>query len=238
MAADDQSIGEAANQYVTAPDVITPLETGVDPGGEEGASTMTFTSRPATPDERFRRALATPGLSGRAVPKLIDALSRYGQMAEDNSPLVMKDNPYPGVSIVTSRSGRGGMHVVEDPNAGGMAEALKPTYTEDPITGSRTLLYGKTAQSTGFNPTKAQPQILKAAQDEEGNAIPGYYIDGQGKLHDTRSALQKSLGTSTSAPAGGQALPLPKDKGKLLKGKVYQTSRGLATWDGANFVKQ
>jgi hypothetical protein len=194
QAADDQSLGDAVNRYANAPDVAQPLVT--DDSGEDDPESPT-TMRPATPDERFRYALGTPGLSGRAIPKLIDALDKYGQNGAGNK--------------------------------------LAPEYTEDPVTGSRALLYGKTAQPTGFNPSKAAPQllpqhdedgnlvgwsqldakgkstfipnktsaVLKTARDESGNELPGYYVDNQGKLHDTRSALQKSLGTdATPKPAG------------------------------------
>lgn len=232
LAADDQSIGDAVNRYANAPDKTAPLL--ADDTGGEGPTTM----RPATPDERFKYALGTPGLSGRAVPKLIDALSKYGQSVEDNSPTVLKDNPYPGVSVIVPRGGRGAMHVVNDPNSPG--EKLNPTYTEDPVTGARALLYGKSAEPTGFNPAKAAPTLmpqhdeegnlvgwsqldarghatfiankagsgkLKTATDEAGNPIPGYYVDPQGKLHDTRSALEKSLGTAKVAPDAKSAAP-------------------------------
>lgn len=229
QAADDQSLGQALNRYANAPDVEAPLVTDQDQGPESPT-----VMRAATPDERVRYAMATPGLSGRAVPRLLDALDKYNQSLEQGAaPAVLKDNPYPGVSLIL---GRGGVHVVQDPNAGAAGEKLTPTYTEDPVTGARALLFGKTAQSTGFNPAKAAPQlvpqhdekgnlvgwsqldsrghgtfipnrtsaVLKSAVDESGNELPGYYVDSQGKLHDTRSAMEKTLGTKASptpAPA-------------------------------------
>lgn len=248
QAADDQGIGDAVNRASNAPDVPVPLVMDdMDPNGPESPTTM----RPATWDERMRYALATPGLSGRAVPKLIEALTKYGESIGDNSPTVLKDNPYPGVSVIVPRGGRGAMHVVEDPNAAG--NKLSAEYTEDPVTGSRALLYGKTAQPTGFNPSKATPQllpqhdeqgnlvgwsqldargkatfipnktsaVLKTARDESGNELPGYYVDSQGKIHDTRSALQKSLGTGGATKAEAPAYKSQDDVVAAFKaGKV------------------
>jgi len=235
MAQDDMSIGAAVNRYANAPVVAAGYDTEPTPGSTGGAGTGASTMREPTADERFRYALATPGLSGRAVPKLIESLTRYGEAGD--APMVIKDNPYPGLSIVTSRTGRGGIHVVEDPNAAGASDALKPNYTEDPVTGARTLLYGKQAITTGFNPAKSGASLtaqhdedgnlvgwsqtnakgqavwipnktgakLKQATDDNGQPVLGFYVDNGGKVIDARSAMQKTLGITPAAPAKASA---------------------------------
>jgi hypothetical protein len=172
QAQDDQSIGSFLKSYADAPPVSTPAQE-IDYGGEEPATT-----RDRTPAERFHYALSESPVTGRAVPRLIDALAKYGHM-EDDQPVVVKDNPYPGMAMVTSRSGRGGVHVVTDPKVGKNSETLAPTYTEDPVTGARALLYGKSAQSTGFNPAKAAPQLVPQ-HDDDGNLVGWSQLDARG----------------------------------------------------------
>jgi hypothetical protein len=40
-----------------------------------------------------------------------------------------------------------------------------------------------------------------------------------------------------AAPPPAAPIPVPKQKADMIKGQVYQTRRGLATWDGEKFVK-
>jgi hypothetical protein len=235
QAADDQSIGAFLKNYASAPDV--------DEYQGEG-QTM---PRPANPTERFNYAMKISPVSGRAVPRLIDSLTKYGQATEDNSPVVTP-GPYPGVSIVGSRSGRGGVHVVTDPNAGPEGQST-PIYTEDPVSGTRFMTYGKVAQPSGVNPAKAQLQPIPM-HDEDGNLmgwslmdsrgrgqftpyhgpglkpaintstgedIPGVYVDSKGNPVDYRTEMQKAYGNRAATGA-------PSGGGPGAKGTKADTS--------------
>lgn len=118
--------------------------------------------------------------------------------------------------------------------AGGAdGEALKPSYTEDPVTGARTLTYGKQALPTGYNPSKVPPETEhfdadgnlagvshfnpKTQQMEfkelkntglkraivDGQALPGFVQDAKGNLRDTRTALEKSGFAGAAAGTNG-----------------------------------
>jgi hypothetical protein len=211
QAADDQGIGTFLKNYASAPDV------------DEYQGEGTTMPRSASPSERFNYAMKIAPVSGRAVPRLIDALTKYGQATEDNSPVVMP-GPYPGVSIVGSRSGRGGVHVVTDPNAEGEGSALKPTPWEDPVTGKRFLLYGKSAQASGENPEKAQPQ-QKGFQPADVTRLHALKLDLIKELSnpfssatpDAKSMYQEELGRindllERTSPGKGGAAPSKADE--------------------------
>lgn len=54
-----------------------------------------------------------------------------------------------------------------------------------------------------------------------------------------RSGLPKSAAAAPATTAPAEVpLPLPKKKSELMAGKLYQTSRGPARWDGSQFVKE
>jgi hypothetical protein len=66
---------------------------------------------------------------------------------------------------------------------------------------------------------------------------------GERTRHD--KALEGEADKRIAKPAapgktgkGGAATPMPKEKSALVKGTVYQTARGAATWDGEKFVAQ
>lgn len=109
---DDQTIGQAVNRYAQTPD-ITMRSDGETQGEVAG-------SRTPTAEERFRYAMATPGLAGRHVPKLLEALTKYGQTQESvrgAKPPIVTPGPYKGTSIVQEAGGKGGLHILTDPEA-------------------------------------------------------------------------------------------------------------------------
>jgi hypothetical protein len=73
-----------------------------------------------------------------------------------------------------------------------------------------------------------------------GQAIPGFGMDAEGRVHDFRTQIQKAVGEER----GGGALELPRgkdgkiDAGKLKKGQSYNSAKGVVTWDGSKFVGQ
>jgi hypothetical protein len=53
------------------------------------------------------------------------------------------------------------------------------------------------------------------------------------EVHAEIQGLMKGGGKGGSA----EALPMPKTKGELKSGQQYQTGRGVATWNGTQFVQ-
>lgn len=209
---DDQTVGQLLKAYGS-----------YEPG--EGQT--------AAPGERLRYALSqVPGdAGGRVLPKAMDSITRYEHML----------NPKAG----------------EDMTSG---------FEEDPVTGARFYHRGKTSMSSGFNPEVTKQQepeahfdddgrltgfstwdskkgwVFKAAKDtglkratlQDGSTVPGFVMTGDGKLHDVRSAMEKAMGASAGPTA--EPMALPKKKEELQKGQRYQTAKGVATWDGTQFI--
>ena len=78
----------------------------------------------------------------------------------------------------------------------------------------------------------------------EGSLKDNYMALGGGQEWDTnantmRNVPQRLVDLRTGQEVGGgarqQALPMPKSKGELKVGQVYQTARGPATWTGNEF---
>nr|WP_294577615.1 hypothetical protein [uncultured Rhodopila sp.] len=216
QALDDESVGRAVNAYAGAPQV---------PDGNGGM-------RDPTPDERFQSALKTPGLAGRAVPKLMDSLTRYQQMlAGQDAPVVSKDTPYPGVSIISTKSGRGGVHVVTDPSLDNDPDSgLSTDFSEDPVTGARFATRGKMMTPSGFNPAKAVPQFT-AQHDENGNLVGWSNTDARG--HSTFTPY-KGTGLKTATDDSGNPIPnvyvTPQGQVKDLRTVMQKSGLG----NGAN----
>lgn len=100
--ADEGPIGTAVNRFATMPPISLAIanygsapqdESPADEG--DGATTEPPATREPSFQERMRYALATSGLAGRHVPKLIEALSKYGQMAGDADGAVTPPIEYP-----------------------------------------------------------------------------------------------------------------------------------------------
>jgi hypothetical protein len=90
---------------------------------------------PLEGDELVRYAMS--GVSGRAAPKLLDAITRATQASSDT--VASRENPYPGVTVYGTRKGT--MFSVTDPAA---KEAnLTPVPYTDPNTSAHFVKYGK-----------------------------------------------------------------------------------------------
>jgi len=79
-----------------------------------------------------------------------------------------------------------------------------------------------------------QPVVTPPA----GGTIGGQPIDMSARQvsYDPTAALSGQPQAQV-APVQNNALPLPKSKDKLEKGKSYQTAKGIATWDGSQFTQ-
>jgi hypothetical protein len=154
-------------------------------------------------------------------------------MAGQDAPVVTKDNPYPGVSLISTRSGRGGVHVVTDPNLGNDPDgALTTDFQEDPVTGARFASRGKMMVPSGFNPAKAAPQFTPQ-HDDDGNLVGWSNTDARG--HSTFTPY-KGGGLKAATDDSGNPIPnvyvTPQGQVKDLR-TVMQKS-GLGGAGGAN----
>ena len=260
-AADDVGIGAAVNRFgqVMSQRGVRGYNTDLTGEGESDDS-----QPPATFQDAMAAALQTPGLSGRAVPRLIDSLSKYGEAA-DGGGTVTEPGPYPGLSLIRSRSGRGGVHVVTDPAlSGNSQEDLTAHFEQDPVTGARFYRSGRTSMSSGFDPAAAAAETqmipqhddtgkvvgwsqvgpngratwvanknnmtFTQAQDRDGKPVPGWYVDGQGKMHDTRSVMEKMLVAQAkpTQPTAAAARVTVVDSSGRVAGTVPNTPEQLA----------
>ena len=80
-----------------------------------------------------------------------------------------------------------------------------------------------------YEPGSPEHAALQQKINDEKNAIRNRYDKG-GKGAPTPTPAP------APAPAAVQALPMPAKQEDLVKGKIYNTARGPATWDGTKFV--
>lgn len=121
-AIDDQTAGQFVNNFMQAPD----QQVG-DPEMGEG-------TRPPTMQERWNfAAKSTPGFGGRVVPKVVEALTKYGQMADSAAGGVAKpvigEGPFPGTRIVQV-PGTKEWKLVSDPSGQALQPAINPETGE------------------------------------------------------------------------------------------------------------
>lgn len=74
-----------------------------------------------------------------------------------------------------------------------------------------------------------------STKQKGGTELFGHKFGGTEVSTYTRS--KSSASSTPTAKAVGAPLAMPATKDKLEKGKVYNTARGAATWDGEKFVK-
>jgi hypothetical protein len=69
---------------------------------------------------------------------------------------------------------------------------------------------------------------------------PGLKPDEEKKLLDRRAEIEKQVRAQFPAPKGearpGAALPMPATQADLVTGKIYDTARGPAKWNGSGFT--
>lgn len=146
-------------------------------------------------------------------------------------------------NVLGYQTGKGG---VVKPEA---AKPLPPTFhsTLDKITETISDAQSKLeADDSSFADPKTAATVkasakrrLSAAQSQAKSVIDRYHT-GKYLSDDERDQMYQDLGL-TGAPAAAAAgpetgLPVPKTKAEMETGKLYQTGKGLATWDGKQFV--
>lgn len=227
---DDQSVGQFLKSY----------------GAAEGA-----------PAEKFGTALRTlPAAGGRVLPKALQAISQYEQIMENGQGWKTQPGPYEGISLLMPSNGRGRPVVLTDPNeatAPGTFQEDEVTGARFFNRGKQVMPSGYNpakAQPTlapqhdedgnliGWTQTDARGHSvfhqaksggLKEATDEKGNVLPGFYTDGQGRLHDTRSALQKAGfgAVTTPAPAAATKYKSADDVKAAVRNKALTREQGM-----------
>lgn len=89
-----------------------------------------------------------------------------------------------------------------------------------------------TTETEAVEPKSARSGILGIGAREA--------VEGHGKITVRKTVKSKpeteSKATSTTTTQA-DAIPLPADKSQLKAGQAYNTSRGVATWDGEKFVQ-
>jgi hypothetical protein len=189
-ATDEQTIGEFMKNYMTA-----PQPSSGDFGGE-APDAMPYQGI----EGRMRWAAEqTPNFSGRHLPRAIEALAKYSQAAGKGEGAGEKPElTYLGeqkIPVVTM----------------GRTMQIDPSYG---ITlrnqGAADLLTQKTEAKA------VTPALIPATHPGTGEAMPGFFFDQTGKLHDLRDQMTKQIGDrlhpKTNAPAGGTSSTSPKAK--------------------------
>lgn len=97
------------------------------------------------------------------------------------------------------------------------ADMALDTDTYKKLEGAKVKLQGELASASGDSVPKIANQITELTRQQ--------------------NAIRNNRGlTKPAVPTADTALPMPKTKDDLEKGKVYQTKRGPAKWDGEKFV--
>ena len=73
QADEDAAVGQAVKSYATPPE-------GIDPTAD-------------TPDQAMKRAMSTPGLGGRNLPRVLDSITKYQQMMTKTGTAGAEDSP-------------------------------------------------------------------------------------------------------------------------------------------------
>lgn len=83
-----------------------------------------------------------------------------------------------------------------------------------------------------------QKSLITAQGTALSDASKKAYQDQIDALDQQMAALETAGKTAADkSPAAATPLPMPTNKADMQKGKQYQTSKGVYTWDGTQFVK-
>jgi len=196
QAMDDRTIGQAVNRYAQTPEVVQEDDEGLK------------SSRPPTAEERFRSAMSTPGLAGRQVPKLLETLSKYGEAGGQGArPPVVTKGPYPGVSFVQDASGRGGLHVVTDPES----LTTRPAMDADgkPIPGlferGKSLVRIPSTKDTTMEAMRGRTALLNTKKEYLAEKNKAFLPEDKKAWNDAIAEVDAALAASTAAVKGAAA---------------------------------
>lgn len=179
--ADEKTIGQFVKNYMTAP----------VPSSGDWAGEAPDAAPYAGIEGRFRWAAEqTPNFSGRHLPRAIEALSKYsaaaGKPGADETPKLtfLGDSKIP---VVT----------------------MGKTMQIDPAYGINLRQQGQSDLLDQKSANKPASGLIPATNPATGEAMPGYFFDQTGKLHDLRDQMTKLLGDRAPA-SGGPSAASPK----------------------------
>jgi hypothetical protein len=110
--------------------------------------------------------------------------------------------------------------------------ALATAISKDPQIGEKGTL---TSQLKLLQLKKNPSDAEKIKIDDLEDQIAGRRAQLENQIKRS-TAKPPAPETPAPAPAPVQALPMPATQTDLVKGKVYNTARGPAEWDGTKFV--
>lgn len=132
-----------------------------------------------------------PRMAGIVLGKLLPSI--MGNASENLTPGTFAD-PVTGAHF--AYRGKQFLPAGFDPTITGAGKPVPQTDPDGNLLGySITDMRGHST----FHPAKGSAK-LKQATDQNGNPIEGYYMDDSGKLHDTRSAMDKLMGGVDEKP--------------------------------------
>lgn len=194
--------------------------------------------------------------SRAALPDLYRSLAGAGQAPEEvpsplgNAEFDRRTRPLDSRTLFESLGRSGAPVDVRD--AADLAGALErgrgdaalgePKFYEDPVSGERFSVFGKSMASSGTNPAKVRdktaiPKVVVSEDPITGEPRVSWTGSPDDFARQFPGARMPDVGGSSKSASSGP-LPMPTDKTKLKKGQSYQTPRGVATWDGTHFTMQ
>lgn len=170
----------------------------------------------------FAGAKVSPRVQGAIMSKLLP-----GMIGNDGGPMNFTEDPVSGFRFAT----KGKIVQPSGVNPGKAAGVqMIPQHDEE-----GNLLGFSQVDARGhaiFRPAKGGA-TMKQATDENDNPIPGFYVDGEGKVHDTRSMIEKNFSGKSSNATNP---PAPEDAKQRKANTIYQTPKGALKWTGTGWI--
>lgn len=150
----------------------------------------------------------------RLGPAATGSLAGVGPMARAAHPA-----PIPESAWVPANPETGEPSHWANQKTGGITQERRPAT--DPYTASQSRILER--QIEKLNLDRDTPGVKPKIKDELDKQI---------------QKAQDSLARLHGRPVAPRGMPLPKTEKELQKDQVYQTNRGLAKWDGAQFIPE
>ncbi len=227
LSAENRGVGDFLNNYYNAPKVSRPADDG------EGD---TMVQADPTHAERLQFATARAGKAGgRVLERAVESLSKYAATLDDTDLTTGFDENEKTGEMFAHR-GKQLLPAGVNPNNAASRPTLLPMHDQDGklVGWSQVDVRGHAT----FHQAKSTDGVFTQARDPNGNFLKGVYIDGQGKTHDLRSVLQKTLGDeadqggggSTANGAGPVRVTSKAERDKLAKGTRYIGPDGVTIY--------
>ena len=172
--AQDNAVGQGLAAYARSGTNMNPdfsYSDYANRGFGLGNATLPEASTPFTHQQRMERAMTTPGLGGRGSIQLQDELRKLGPRQE--TPI---DLAHINLYNAQAEAARAGI--------GGATENVQPY--EDPLTGWRGAIFGRTLMPTGINPDRAGEPKEVPGHTAVPNPKGGFSYIKNGELTNTQ----------------------------------------------------